>query len=65
MSPKRVCRPVFVVRLRALPGIDPIRALRFALKFLKRKFGLVALDVRPGSCRPSGPPCPKDKEARS
>jgi len=35
-------RPTFVVHLRPKPGIDPIRALRSALKILGRRFGLQA-----------------------
>jgi hypothetical protein len=30
----------FLVRLRALPGVDGVRALRAALKTLLRKYGL-------------------------
>jgi hypothetical protein len=32
--------PVFLVRLRPLPGVDAVRALRAALKTLLRKYGL-------------------------
>jgi hypothetical protein len=32
--------PIFLVRLRALPGVDAIRALRAALKTLLRRYGL-------------------------
>lgn len=39
-------RPIFVICLRADPGIDPIRALRMALKVLKRRFGLKVTDIR-------------------
>ena len=39
-------RPVYTVRLRALPGVDAVRALRAALKVLLRRFGLRAVDVR-------------------
>jgi hypothetical protein len=38
-------RPVYVVSLRAKPGVDPIRALRGALKVLGRRFGLRAVKV--------------------
>lgn len=38
-------RPVFVLRLRAAPGVDPVRALRAALKVLLRRFGLKAIEV--------------------
>ena len=37
--------PVFLVRLRALPGVDAIRALRAALKVLLRRFGLQCVSV--------------------
>jgi hypothetical protein len=36
---------IFLVRLRALPGVDGVRALRAALKTLLRRFGLKALSV--------------------
>ena len=36
---------VFVVRLRAAPKVDAIRALRAALKFLGRRFGLRAISI--------------------
>ena len=39
-------RPVFVIRLRPEPRVDPIRALRGGLKALKRQFGLKCVDVR-------------------
>jgi hypothetical protein len=32
--------PVFTLVLRPLPGIDPVRALRAALKMLLRAYGL-------------------------
>jgi hypothetical protein len=38
-------RPTFVLTLRAAPGIDSIRALRWALKFLWRRFGLRCVSV--------------------
>lgn len=38
-------RPIYVIRLRPGPGIDPIKALRFALKLLGRRFGLQAISV--------------------
>jgi hypothetical protein len=37
--------PTFVLRLRPEPGIDPVRALRAALKVLLRRFGLKAIEV--------------------
>jgi hypothetical protein len=36
-------RPTYTLVVRAEPGIDPIRALRLALKSLLRRFGLRAL----------------------
>jgi hypothetical protein len=39
-------RPTFVLHLRLKPGIDPIKALRCALKILGRRFGLRAIEVR-------------------
>ena len=41
-----VDRPIFVLRLRALPGVDPIKALRFVLKSLLRRYGMQAIEVR-------------------
>jgi hypothetical protein len=37
-------QPIFLVRLRALPGVDGIRALRVALKVLRRH-GLKCLSI--------------------
>jgi len=45
MSTRRPA-PVFVVRLRAGPKVDAIRALRAALKILLRRFGLKAIEVK-------------------
>lgn len=36
---------ILLVRLRALPNVDAIRALRAALKTLLRRYGLRALSV--------------------
>jgi hypothetical protein len=36
----------FVIVLRPLPHVDGIRALRAALKFLLRRFGLKASQIR-------------------
>jgi hypothetical protein len=38
-------RPVFIVRLRALPGVNGIQALRAALKALLRRYGLKCVSV--------------------
>jgi hypothetical protein len=36
-------RPVFVLRLQPLKGVDPIKALRWVLKHLLRQHGMRAL----------------------
>jgi hypothetical protein len=41
-------RPIFTLRLLPEKGVDPIRALRGALKILLRKFGLRAASVEEG-----------------
>jgi hypothetical protein len=38
-------RPTFTVRLRAEPGVDPIRAMRALLKAALRRFGLRAISA--------------------
>ena len=38
-------RPVFVLRLEAKPGTDPIRALRSLLKIAGRRFELKCVDA--------------------
>jgi hypothetical protein len=38
-------RSTFVLTLRAAPGIDSVRALRWALKFLWRRIGLRCVSV--------------------
>jgi hypothetical protein len=38
-------RPAFILILRPEPDVDPIRALRGALKVLLRRFGLRAISV--------------------
>jgi hypothetical protein len=38
-------RPIFTLRLQPLPGVDPIRALRMALKGLLRRCGLKVLTI--------------------
>jgi hypothetical protein len=42
---KPIGGPTFVVTLRAAPGTDAIRALRWALKLLLRKFGLRCVSI--------------------
>lgn len=39
-------RPVFTLRLRAEPGVNPIRALRQALKTALRRFGFRCVEIR-------------------
>ena len=39
-------RPIYVIRVQALPDVDAVRALRAALKVLFRRFGLKAIEVR-------------------
>jgi hypothetical protein len=38
-------RPIFLIRLRALPGVDGVRALRAALKTLLRRYGLQCMSA--------------------
>jgi hypothetical protein len=45
--------PVFLVRLRALPGVDAVRALRAALKVLLRRYGLQCVSVEIEKLTPS------------
>lgn len=40
-----LARPIFVIRVRAEPGVDPTRALRWLLKMMLRRLGLKALSV--------------------
>jgi hypothetical protein len=42
-------RPIFVLHLRPKPGIDPIRALRAALKVLGRRFGFTVISAAAAS----------------
>jgi hypothetical protein len=46
MSEPAKDRPIFVLRLRAEPGVDPIRSLRALLKVTLRWFGLRAIEAR-------------------
>jgi hypothetical protein len=39
-------RPIFVVCLQAQKGVEPIRALRGALKVLKRRYGLRCVTIK-------------------
>jgi hypothetical protein len=45
LPPPAADRPTFIIRLRAQPGVDPIRALRQALKVLLRRFGLRVISI--------------------
>jgi hypothetical protein len=36
---------IFLIRLRALPGVDGVRALRAALKTLLRRYGLRCISI--------------------
>jgi hypothetical protein len=44
---------VFVLRLAAKPGVDPIRALRSLLKLALRRFGLRCVGVEELAEQPS------------
>ena len=39
-------RPIFTLVLRPEPGVEPIRALRAALKVLLRRFGLRCVGLK-------------------
>lgn len=39
-------RPIYKLSLRAEPGIDAIRALRWVLKSLLRQYGMRCVDIR-------------------
>jgi hypothetical protein len=39
-------RPLFVITLRPLPSVDPIRSLRGVLKGLLRRHGMRCVDLR-------------------
>jgi hypothetical protein len=42
---KMITRPVFMLRLQPLKGVDPIRGLRLALKDLLRRYGLRCISI--------------------
>jgi hypothetical protein len=48
--------PTYVIRLRALPGADGIRAIRWLLKLALRRFGLKCIAVRQEAREECGPP---------
>jgi hypothetical protein len=39
-------RPIFLLRLQPLKGVEPVRSLRLALKRLLRDYGLRCLSVQ-------------------
>jgi hypothetical protein len=43
---------IFIVRLRAKPGTDGIKALRAALKLLGRRYGLRAVKIETEEDKP-------------
>ena len=49
-DPKRIKaadRPVYHLQVRAEPGVDEVRALRFLLKSMLRRFGLRCVAIEP------------------
>ena len=46
---------VYVLKLRPLPGTDPIRSLRWVLKRLLRQHGFRCLSLSQESIRAGGP----------
>ena len=42
----RESRPIFIIALRPEPRVEPYRALKGALKILKRRFGLQATSIK-------------------
>jgi hypothetical protein len=45
-------RPIYIIRLRALPGVDAVQALRAALKTLLRRYGLKCLSIEVETTNP-------------
>jgi hypothetical protein len=41
----KISRPVYVLRLQPLKGVDPLRALRHVLKRLLRAYGMRCISV--------------------
>jgi len=39
-------RPIYTLTVRAEPGVDPVRALRWLLKGMLRQLGLRCVDIR-------------------
>jgi hypothetical protein len=46
VPPPAADRPVYKLLVRAEPGVDGVRALRWLLKGMLRRFGLRCLDIR-------------------
>jgi|GEM_PF-6551884 len=44
--PSAADRPVYKLSVRGEPGVDEIRALRWLLKSMLRRFGLRCIDIR-------------------
>jgi hypothetical protein len=45
MSTRSPARPIYCLRLQPGPGVDGVRALRNALKFLLRRWGLRVISI--------------------
>jgi len=56
-----VGRPIYVLQIRAEPGIDGIRALRAFLKIMLRQFGLRCLSIEKSG--PHGDHAQKERES--
>ena len=41
----KISRPVYVLRLQPLKGVDPLRALRHVLKNLLRAYGMKCISL--------------------
>jgi len=54
MTPREPQRAVYLLRLTALPNVDEIKALRFTLKSLLRRFGLRCLSIEAETTTPNG-----------
>jgi hypothetical protein len=55
-------RPVYVVTLRPEAGVDAVRALRLALKWLLRTHGLRCVGLSAAPPRPAPRPTPHTQE---
>jgi hypothetical protein len=54
-------RPVYVLRVRARPGVDAVAALRQVLRRLLRGYGLICISI---SIEPEGPDEPTPPQLR-